>query len=242
MKGIVKKNQIIITALAILIAVAGYLNYSEKNIRNMTGKEKEASETISDSAASNNASEQLKEFEEDTLLEGTDDIVSNDGEDNNEEVAGEVTNDTDTASENDGGDDTIKETDIDEVPGTAVLTNVGTFSANARLKREQLRAKNKETLMNMINSSNLSEEQKNDITNEMIHITRTAELENEIETLLEAKGFSGTVVSITDDNVDVVVNMTDVGDEGRAKIEDVVKRKTNIPASSIVITPISVEN
>lgn len=105
-----------------------------------------------------------------------------------------------------------------------------------------MRASNKETLMNMINSGNLSEEQKNDITNEMIHITEIAELENEIETLLEAKGFMGAVVSVNDDSVDVVVNLTDVSDKERAQIEDIVKRKTEISAANIVITPITDEN
>ena len=96
--------------------------------------------------------------------------------------------------------------------------------------------------MNMINSGNLSEEQKNDITNKMIHITEIAELENEIETLLEAKGFMGAVVSVSDDSVDVVVNLTDVSDKERAQIEDIVKRKTEISAANIVITPITDEN
>ena len=102
--------------------------------------------------------------------------------------------------------------------------------------------KNNETLLNMINSGNLSEAQKAEITDQMIHITEVAELENEIETLLEAKGFNGAVVSIGDENVDVVVNMTAVSDTERAKIEDVVKRKTNVSAANIVITPISDEN
>lgn len=227
MRRIVKKNQIIITALAILIAVAGYLNYSEKNMKQLTKEEKEASETVSDSVAQ-------QEFEQDTLLKETGDIESNDSDPDGEQAEA----DTKQAGEESGQE----VTDIDEVPGTAVLTNIGTFSANARLQREQLRAKNKETLMEMMNSTGLSEEQKSEITNEMIKITQTAELENEIETLLEAKGFVDAVVSVTQDNVDVVVNMTEVDDSGRAKIEDVVKRKTNVPASHIVITPISVEN
>lgn len=235
MKGIVKKNQIIITSLAILIAVAGYLNYTEKSVLNQTKTAKEAAEQVNDSAipsldeVSANAAQ---DYASDTLLEGNDDILSLDVDVNN------------SAIENPSNENTENEASFedDSVPGEAVLTNVGTFSANARLQREQLRAKNKETLLNMINSGNLSEAQKSDITNEMLHITQIAELENEVETLLEAKGFTGAVVSISDNSVDVVVNMTDVTDEGRAQIEDIVKRKTEVPASNIVITPISVEN
>ena len=45
MKGIIKKNQIIITSLAILIAVAGYLNYTEKSVLNQTKKSRGSSGT-----------------------------------------------------------------------------------------------------------------------------------------------------------------------------------------------------
>ncbi|MFR7959162.1 MAG: SpoIIIAH-like family protein [Roseburia intestinalis] len=48
------------------------------------------------------------------------------------------------------------------------------------------------------------------------------------------------MVSITDDNCDVVLNMGEVTDTKRAQVEDIVKRKTNISADKIVITPIVV--
>ena len=56
--------------------------------------------------------------------------------------------------------------------------------------------------------------------------------------LLEAKGFQNVVVSINDNNVDVVLDMGDVTDAKRAQVEDIVKRKTNMAAENIVITPI----
>ena len=261
LKGIVKKNQIIITSLAILIAVAGYLNYSEKNIKNMSEQSKEAAELVNDSEVPFSGNEEvLKNYDEDTLLTGTDDIMSNDNDVNDNvqananaslesDVSGEDGNDSFENAENTTGIQEGEESDSsgqnlqdDDIPGTAVFTNIGTFSSNARLSREQLRAKNKETLLEMINGGNLSEEQKAEITQEMLHITDIAELENEIEILLEAKGFAGAVVSIGDENVDVVVNTADVTDAKRAQIEDIVKRKTNLPVSDIVITPITIEN
>ena len=56
--------------------------------------------------------------------------------------------------------------------------------------------------------------------------------------LLEAKGFTDVVVSITDGNADVVLNMGEVTDAKRAQVEDIVKRKTNVQAENIIITPI----
>ena len=76
--------------------------------------------------------------------------------------------------------------------------------------------------------------------NKMVAMTDIAEREAVAEMLLEAKGFSDVVVSITDDNCDVVLNMGEVTDTKRAQVEDIVKRKTNISADKIVITPIVV--
>ena len=46
------------------------------------------------------------------------------------------------------------------------------------------------------------------------------------------------VVSITEENCDVVLNMGEVTDAKRAQVEDIVKRKTKVPAENIIITPI----
>ena len=47
MKKIFRKNQIIITALALMIAVAGYINYSD-NIRNRNKSTKNTATTCSE--------------------------------------------------------------------------------------------------------------------------------------------------------------------------------------------------
>ena len=66
--------------------------------------------------------------------------------------------------------------------------------------------------------------------------TEISEKENAAETLLKAKGFIDPVVSITENQVDVVLNAASLTDPERAQIEDIVKRKTEIGAEGIVIT------
>ena len=76
----------------------------------------------------------------------------------------------------------------------------------------------------------------------MIELTEIAEKENAAETLLMAKGFADPVVSISSDKVDVVINAASITDPQRAQIEDVVKRKAEVGAESIVITLLNLEN
>lgn len=190
MKRIFKKNQIMITALAVMIAVAGYLNYSGRYFGEDT----------------NEADNELAEQELlDISLGETAEIESLDE-------------------------------DIDETPGTAVLTSGSNIVAEAKVVREQIRAQNKETLLEIINNANLSDEQKDEAVAQMIELTEIAELEAAVETMLLSKGFSEAVVTLTDDGADVVVNATELSDAQRAQIEDIVTRKTGVAPENIVIS------
>lgn len=191
MKRIFKKNQIMISALAVMIAVAGYLNYSGRLFGDDATK-----------ADNELANQELL----DISLEETAEIDSLDNE-------------------------------VDETPGEAVLTSGSKVVAEAKVAREQVRAENKEVLQGIIDNKNLTEEQKSEAVAEMIEMTKIAELETSVETMLLSKGFSESVVTITETGVDVVVNGAELTDAHRAQIEDIVTRKTGVEAKNIVITP-----
>ena len=129
----------------------------------------------------------------------------------------------------------------DEVPGEAVFTSssgVSTLSS-AKLQKEQTRAQNKETLLEIINNANISETQKQEAVNSMISMTDIAEKETAAEILLEAKGFSDAIVSIDGESVDVVVNTPELTEAQRAQIEDIVIRKTGVSADAIIISTVN---
>lgn len=241
MKRIFRRNQIIITTLAIMIAAAGYLNYSAK--KEVVGAEvyEAGMMEISDEdiLAENLA---LNGVDDGTLLE----IASLDSD--GTELPVDTITSVDQVGMQDGatGTDLAAETALGETaatgienPGEAVLTNgtsVSEYIAGVQLNREQIRAKNKETLMELINSDQISEAEKQAAIQNMIQMTEISEKENAAETLLKAKGFVDPIVSITDNKVDVVINAVSITDPERAQIEDIVKRKTEIGAEGIVIT------
>ncbi len=114
-----------------------------------------------------------------------------------------------------GGQDAVSEAgDAQDPPQglkipEAVLTSgmsVADYIAGVQLSREQVRARNKETLMSLINSTSIDEAAKQQAIQDMIRLTEISEKENAAETLLMAKGFSDPVVSIADEKVDVVIN------------------------------------
>ena len=80
MKRIFKKNQIIIAALAVMIAAAGYLNYSGKLFGDKDTAEKTNAELAN--------KELLDISEEDVTASASDDIKSQDGTDSDGSVDG----------------------------------------------------------------------------------------------------------------------------------------------------------
>lgn len=219
MKKIFKKNQVIITALAIMIAVAGYINYSDSQFG--TSKEKKTEDTKETASETQEIVEEIESLDYD------------------------ITDETAMLEENQKAQEQEGETEAEaetETPGEAVLTGSSNFAAQAKVNREQVRSANKETLLEIINNENLGEEQKQDAVNSMVNMTNLAEQEEAAELLLEAQGFSNIVVNLTGDSADVIVPKEYMEDARRAQIEDIVKRKTSVPAENIVITPLEGES
>ena len=240
MKNIFKKNQITITTLAIMIAVVGYLNYSGTQIKDANN----AKEANADANVTVNDVDTSDISEEDIYAQTQNTITQSAAETGTEQEAADTSvaeipsQDLDLTSA-DAGNTSGSESN----PGEAVMTssaNVGAIE-QARLTREQTRAKNKETLLDLINNTNISDSQKQNAIQDMINLTDICEKEAAAEILLEAKGFQDVVVSIQNDSVDVVVNKSNLDDTQRAQIEDIVKRKTGISGEKIVITPVTVK-
>ena len=207
MKNIFKKNQMIIAALAVMIAAAGYVNYSGRLFGDKDDAQKMSAEL---------ANQELLDISEEDLASADGEIKSQDSETEGEE----------------GQEGT---------PGEAVLTSgeANAVVAQAKMTREQVRAKNKETLQQIIDNKELSNEQKKDAVSQMVKVTEMSEKEAAAETLLASKGFTDAVVSISDESTDVVVNAKDLNEASRAQITDIVTRKTGVSAESVVINPIN---
>ena len=271
MKRILKKNQVVLTLLAVMIAVAGYLNYTADS------KDAEQAAVSGEGGAVNGM---LDISDEDILAENSalsaalqetfsgsdettakaDAAATTAAENTGREAAGTESETGSTkagtgeekpdSTQTGAGTQTVDGISSDpeedgDVPGTAVLTGGSTildYVAGVQLSREQTRARNKETLMEIIDNTNLDEVQKQEAINSMLNLTAIAEKETAAESLLAAKGFENSIVYINDDSVDVVIGRSVLSDAERAQVEDIVKRKTEVTADKIVITLLETGN
>lgn len=190
----VKKNQVIITALAIMIAVAGYINYAG-NISDII------------SVSSKSGSKVVNTSTDDTIF-----------------------------TEEEPDDESLEE------PGSVILTSGQGVSSSviseAKLNREQIRAKNTENLTNIVNDTAIDKASKTEAINELAKIAEYSEKEAAIELLLEAKGFNDVVASVAEYSVDIVINQQTLENSQKAQIEDIAKRKTGVTSDKITINVI----
>lgn len=256
-KKILRKNQIMITALALMIAVAGYLNFAgtkigEEDFISVDGSNSELTYEISDEDTydADMYAISLREDTEGTIADYSEyaeasdtsgDILSLDTDDvtmteNYLSESMEVSEDSHgvLASNTDTDANVIEQ----EVPGEAIFTSASGVStiAGAKLLKEQTRAQNKESLMEIINNESLTEAAKQDAINSMITLTETSQKESDAQMLLEAKGFTQAVVSISGDCADVMVAAESLTESQTAQIIDIVQRKTEIAPENIIIT------
>lgn len=270
-KKLWKRNQIMITALALMIAIAGYLNFTGKQIddevlftTSAQFEEADASvveDTLPDvqSVYDENAAFDISDGDAEyyTEIESMDEDISLSDAAGTDEAAetiaqGELGLVDETAAEPGldemaavpGTEEPALETAVqpeeEDIPGEAVFTNTVSVTslAEANLLKEQTRAQNKAALMDIINNENISDAAKQEAVNSMIALTDIAQKECETLVMLEAKGFPEAVVSINGDSVDVCIGMNQLTQAQIAQIEDIVKRKTGIPAENIIISPV----
>lgn len=200
MKKLLRKNQIIITALVVMVALAGYLSVTEEDKKTVL--------TSQNTAVTDDGLVELSE--EDIILDEED-----------------VTGASVSASKDNAGEAVL-------VSSTVEVN----YFEEAKLSREQTRAKNKETLTELVNNANATDKQKEKAMEEIMKMTDVSEKETATETLLAAKGFPDAVVTILEDGVDVVVNAETLTEQQIAQIEDIVKRKTEMSSQQIVISPV----
>ena len=211
-KKSIRRNQVIIAALAIMIVVAGYLNFKTG------GMETDESPVISNASAG----EMTESGAEEVLMDLT--------ENNIQEIA--------VADEEDMSDVDNTETESPENVGEAVMTSsvlAKNFSAQAKLNREQMRSKNKEAIIEVINNENVTDDLKQAAMENLMDMTNRSEMEVAVENLLTAKGFENCVIFINVDSISVILKADELKTDEIAQIQNIISREIGASVENIHI-------
>lgn len=114
------------------------------------------------------------------------------------------------------------------------------FFEEARLKRDKAHDEALDTIRKTLKSSSLSPEEKKEYTAQIAANLENLHAENEIETLIRAKGFADCLCFLQSGRADLTVMTAGDGLTGAqvAQIRDVVLNKSSVTAQNITVTEV----
>ena len=213
---LLKKNQVIIYTIAVLLMVAGYLNYSTN-----TGEALEAS-----------ANEVAN-----TANIGDARLVSTDPVDEN--AANELQNTinvTNTSNTNTTAENITTNTTTNTTTQTSSTVSTDDYFAKSKLERDTMYSQMLETYENVLNSDNSLETQKQSATEEITKINNTKNSIMVCENLLKTKGFDSSVIFVNGDSISVIIGADELTQEEIAQVQNIISREMNADIQNIHIS------
>ena len=234
MKKLLKKNQVVVYVIALMLVVAGYLNFTTNN--------EQALET---SLQMESDDMQIADIG-DAKLANSDDVVTGSAE-NQEKKEEEGKNQNN--AENSIQEKTIEKTEENTnnenaTKGNATVQTSGTntkeasdYFVKSKLERDKMYSQMLETYENVLNSSNSLETQKQSATEE---IKKINEIKNSImvcENLISTKGFNNNIVFVNGESISVIIGSEqELTKEQVAQIQNIISRELKANIDNIHIS------
>ena len=230
MKGLLKKNQVIIYVIALMLVTAGYLNYTTnttEQVSAQTAMEMEANDDtqiadIGDATLVNSEAVSENEVTENTG-ENVNENTNNTNGDTTQETNGNITQNTNTTENN-------------TATQTSAAVTTDEYFTKSKLERDTMYSQMIESYENVLNSSNSLETQKQSATEE---IKKINDIKNSImicENLISTKGFTNNIVFVNGDSISVIIGVEQLQQEEVAQIQNIISRELNAEIENIHIS------
>lgn len=216
-----KKNQLAILVIALMLVTAGYLNY-----------------TANDTTLTSNSNV----IEGDQYAAIGDATLVNSGELLDEKDKQNIINTINNAQENNSDKNTVEtnasqeNTSENNAETTQANSKTDDYFDNSKLEREKMYSQMLETYQKLLESTSISGEQKAISEQEITKINQTKNAIMICENLLSTKGFADSVIFVNDASISVVVRADTLASEQIAQIQNIISRELNADASNIHIS------
>ena len=206
---IIKKNQIIVYVIVLILMVAGYLNYTN-HTQNQVSLE---------------TAMQMADIGDATLV-NSNDVVSDDKVSLSEQ-------EEEKTPENETTTDTIAQ---DEETEETVSKSNNNYFIQSKLERDSMYSQMLETYENVLNSDNSLETQKQSATEEIQKINKIKNAIMICENLIQTKGFENSIIFVNEESVNVIIQTEELQQEEIAQIQNIVSREMQAKIENIHIT------
>lgn len=203
---IIKKNQLTILVLALMLVTAGYLNYNANNNTITTEGEiasiGDATLVSSNTLIDNNTTENTTNIIENTTSTNENNNLAENTVDTNSEVSKEIEED---------------------------------YYTSSKLERDTMYSQMLESYQKILDSTTTSDKQKTAAQDEITVINNTQNAIMISENLIKTKGFEDCIVYKNDESINIVVKKETLTKEDTAQIQSIIAREMNAKIENIHI-------
>ena len=210
---ILKRNQIVVAVIALMLVTAGYLNFANQN--------KESNLIPTSSAADSE------------LMAGIGDaqlVSANETKENNQTQNETVENKENVATTN----NTKENADSNTNKNTS--TQEDSYFAQSRLDRDKMYSQMLDNYQKILETNNLSSEEKKTAQEEIKRINNEKNAIMIAENLIKTKGFQDIVIFVNNGNVTGVVQKDKLDEKDIAQIQNIITRELNVKTNKINIS------
>ena len=210
---ILKRNQIVVAVIALMLVTAGYLNFANQN--------KESNLIPTSSAADSE------------LMAGIGDAQlgrANETKENNQTQNETVENTENVATTNKTKEDTASNI----TQNTSAQED--SYFAQSRLDRDKMYSQMLDNYQKILETNNLSSEEKKTAQEEIKRINNEKNAIMIAENLIKTKGFQDIVIFVNNGNVTGVVQKDKLDEKDIAQIQNIITREINVKTNKINIS------
>lgn len=232
-KKIMKKNQVVILALALMLMTAGYLNYTNNHenenllLAGLGDAQLVSANVIDGSVNENNVSSKIVD---------TNNVDQSQTIENNSNEQNVLNEDIGTNENNIDPNAPIVNSTNEQTQETSTSASNDDYFTRSKLERETMYSQMLETYTGILENEKISSEQKDIAENEIKNINDTKNAIMVVENLFETKGFENAIVFVNNPSVNVVIKAKELGTEQVAQIQNIVQRELKTEIENIHIT------
>lgn len=237
---VIKKNQIVVFVVALMLIVAGYLNFSgDSTINNLipTSTLADSEEMASIGDAKLVSANIVEGNNEKSESNGNEEILEDNIEQTNN-VQSNINNIENNANTTPTNGETIETEENIATNSATAENNYGSdnYFTQSRLDRDTMYSQTLDTYQKIINNENISEDQKSIAQEEISKINKEKNSIMIAENLIKVKGFEDLIIFVNGENVSIIVKADKLEEKDIAQIQNIITRELGASVENINIS------
>ena len=237
---VIKKNQIVVFVVALMLIVAGYLNFSRDSTINIlipTSTLADSKEMASIGDAKLVSANIVEGNNEKSESNGNEEILEDNIEQTNN-VQSNINNIENNANTTPTTGETIETEENIATNSATAENNYGSdnYFTQSRLDRDTMYSQTLDTYQKIINNENISEDQKSIAQEEISKINKEKNSIMIAENLIKVKGFEDLIIFVNGENVSIIVKADKLEEKDIAQIQNIITRELGASIENINIS------